>query len=84
MRKVSLERYYFVLYDGVLTLKVSKMALNSLCDKTLHLFNAIHLFCIKTTANKMLRYSAIFTANMSNIGFKRLKLFTIKIIVTRF
>ena len=37
MRKVSLERYYFVLYDGALTLKMSKMALNSFCDKTLHL-----------------------------------------------
>ena len=34
MRKVS-ERYYFVLYDGALTLKMSKMALNSFCDKTL-------------------------------------------------
>ena len=28
MRKVSLERYYFVLYNGDLTLKMSKMALN--------------------------------------------------------
>ena len=37
MRKVSLERYYFVLYDGALTLKISKMALNSFCDKTLHI-----------------------------------------------
>ena len=36
MRKVSLERYYFVLYDGAVTLKMSKMALNSFCDKTLH------------------------------------------------
>ena len=33
MRKVSLERYYFVLYDSALTLKMSKMALNSFCDK---------------------------------------------------
>ena len=38
MRKVSLERYYFVLYHGVLTLKMSKMALNLFCDKTLHIF----------------------------------------------
>ena len=38
MRKVSLERYYFVLYDGALTLKMSKMVLNPFCDKTLHLF----------------------------------------------
>ena len=37
MRKVSLERYYCVLYDGALTLKMSKMVLNSFCDKTLHL-----------------------------------------------
>ena len=35
MRKVSLERYYFVLCDGALTLKMSKMALNPFCDKTL-------------------------------------------------
>ena len=27
MRKVSLERYYFVLYNGALTLKMSKMVL---------------------------------------------------------
>ena len=33
MRKVSLERYHFVLYDGALTLKISKMALNPFCDK---------------------------------------------------
>ena len=38
MSNVSLERYYFVLYDGALTLKMSKMALNAFCDKTLHLF----------------------------------------------
>ena len=35
MRKVSLERYYFVLYDCALTSKISKMALKSFCDKTL-------------------------------------------------
>ena len=33
MRKVSL---YFILYNGALSLKISKMALNSFCDKTLH------------------------------------------------
>ena len=33
MTKVSLERYYFVLYDGALTLKMYKMALNPFCDK---------------------------------------------------
>ena len=37
MSNVSLERYYFVLYDGALTLKMSKMALNAFCDKTLHI-----------------------------------------------
>ena len=37
MRKVvSLKRYYFVLYEGALTLKMSKMVLNPFCDKTLH------------------------------------------------
>ena len=35
MRKVSLERYYFVLYDCALTSKISKMALKSFCDKTI-------------------------------------------------
>ena len=39
MGKVSLERYYFVLYDGALMyFKISKMALNSFCDKTLNIF----------------------------------------------
>ena len=38
MKKVSLERYYFVLYNhGALTLEMSKMVLNSFCNKTLHL-----------------------------------------------
>ena len=37
MSNVSLERYYFVLYDGALTLKMSKMALNAFCDKTLQM-----------------------------------------------
>ena len=37
MSNVSLQRYYFVLYDGALTLKMSKMALNAFCDKTLHI-----------------------------------------------
>ena len=41
MRKVSLERYYFVLYDSALTLKMSKMALNSFCDKTLHIYTSL-------------------------------------------
>ena len=33
MRKVSLERYYFVLYDCALTSKISKMALKLFSDK---------------------------------------------------
>ena len=41
MRKVSLERYYFVLYDCALTSKMSKMALKSFFDKTLQLFSAL-------------------------------------------
>ena len=36
MNNVSLETY-FVLYDGALTLKISKMAFNAFCDKTLHM-----------------------------------------------
>ena len=47
MRKVSLERYYFVLYDYALTSKISKMALKSFCDKTLHMY-------IKTITGKFL------------------------------
>ena len=35
MSNVSLERYYFVLYDGALTLKMSKLALNVFCDRKL-------------------------------------------------
>ena len=37
MRKVSLERYYLVLYDCALTSTMSKMALKSFCDKTHHI-----------------------------------------------
>ena len=45
MRKASLERYYFVLYNGALTLKMSNMALNPFCDKTLHMirYSALHI-----------------------------------------
>ena len=46
MRKVSLERYYVVLY-GVLTLKMSKMALNPFCDKTLHMISKGNLVVLK-------------------------------------
>ena len=49
MSNVSLERYYFVLYDGVLTLKMSKMALNAFCDKTLHM-QTLAVFCKLRTA----------------------------------
>ena len=55
MRKVSLERYYFVLYDCALTSKISKMALKSFCDKTLHIVpcnkptNAWSWSCVRTT-----------------------------------
>ena len=37
MRKVSLERYYFVLNDGALTLNMLKMVLDLFCVKTLHI-----------------------------------------------
>ena len=53
MRKVSSERYYFVLYDGALTLKMSKMVLNSFCDKSLHIvrsyINILHKMQGKNT-----------------------------------
>ena len=42
MSNVLLERYYFVLYDGALTLKMSKIALNAFCDKTLHIFVCLY------------------------------------------
>ena len=47
MSNVSLERYYFVLYDGALTLKMSKMSLNAFCDKTLHLLTQSYRMRIK-------------------------------------
>ena len=47
MSNVSLERYYFVLYDGALTLKMSKMALNACCDKTLHIKFRV-ITCLQT------------------------------------
>ena len=34
---ISLERYYFVLYDGALTLKMLKIVLNPFCNKTSYL-----------------------------------------------
>ena len=37
MKKVSLERYYFILYNGVLTLKTVKMALYPFCHKSFHI-----------------------------------------------
>ena len=43
LRKVSLvlERYYFVLNNGALTLKMPKIVLNTFWDKTLHVFLSI-------------------------------------------
>ena len=53
MSNVSLERYYFVLYDGALTLKMSKMALHAFCDKTLQiqwcLFALFKIFVLKAS-----------------------------------
>ena len=48
MRKVSLERYYFVLYDCALTSKISKMALKSFCDKTLQIISQTTLLLLPT------------------------------------
>ena len=42
MSNVSLERYYFVSHDGALTLKMSKMALNAFCDKTLQMLQLLN------------------------------------------
>ena len=42
MKKVSLEKYYFVLYNGVLTLKISKWCLTRF---------AINLFISNSLAN---------------------------------
>ena len=51
MSNVSLERYCFVLYDGALTLKMSKMALNAFFDKTLQ----IHMnYLIKYLINHLI------------------------------
>ena len=44
MRKVSLERYYFLLYNGALTLRRSKMVLNLFCDNTLHILSHLIFF----------------------------------------
>ena len=44
MRNVSLERYYFILYDGALTLKKSNMALIPFFDKTLHIYKLLFDF----------------------------------------
>ena len=48
-RKVSIERYYVVLYNGALTLKMKKkMALNPFCDETLHILLSL---CITRKEN---------------------------------
>ena len=57
MSNVSLERYYFVLYDGAFTLKMSKMALNAFCDKTLQLL--MLLTCIHILAKTFVVYSVL-------------------------
>ena len=41
MRKVSLERSYLICIIRWCPLNMSKMALNSFCDKTLHVLNVI-------------------------------------------
>ena len=46
MKKVSLQRYYFVLYDAALTLTMSKMALTPFCNKTLHDYSFIYLLLL--------------------------------------
>ena len=56
MRKVSWERYYFVLNDGALTLKMSKMALNLFCDITLQM----HLMSALLPVNHLLFPDALF------------------------
>ena len=56
MSNVSLERYYFVLYDGALTLKMSKMALNAFCDKTLHMYADV-ISILRNEINMFLRRS---------------------------
>ena len=39
MRSIKASYYYLLLlYDGALTLKMSKMALNPFCDKTIHIY----------------------------------------------
>ena len=61
MSNVSLERYYFVLYDGALTLKMSKMALNAFCDKILHILKQItFLKCICVVLFQHARDFALF------------------------
>ena len=61
MSNVSLERYYFVLYHGVLTSKMSKMALSAFCDKTLQIY-AQNLFSLKS---KMAAESAASETNVN-------------------
>ena len=59
MRKVSLERHYFVSYnghDGALTLKMPKMALNPFCDKTLN-FSFLFHHSIYVMFNSKLHYN---------------------------
>ena len=55
-----IERYYFVLYDGALTLKMSKMALNSFCDKTLHLQQAKVLHNYDSGRESAIKYMPLY------------------------
>ena len=52
MRKVSLALYYFVLYDGALTLKMSKWRLTRFAIKTLHIISGPR--CWQVTFNPIL------------------------------
>ena len=65
MRKVSLERHYFVLYDGTLTLKKSKMALNSFCDK---LFTSFFLMTVVMNIDAKTYTWHVFIREMKNIN----------------
>ena len=76
MRKVLLERYYFVLYDGALTLKKLKMALNSFWDRILHnVLIFFVLFCIMLKwiefvwfkLNLIEKFAAAYNANLTSV-----------------
>ena len=72
MSNVSLERYYFVLYDGALTLEMSKMALNAFCDKTLHIY-ILKAENIKKTNMKLSHLYKVCHKNYTGCYKKKLK-----------